>query len=623
MPRVSRYLDERVWQLSAKDVAAPPAPWNKRTLPRTHEEPCEDHVITVFPSVDEFTTAVRDDLDKMRREVEEGEDAAIKRRVVVDYEIRNNVMHAEINLYGVFKYVRTPLLLRREEGNWLMTIPLLSGVDRTVELTLRAKFDETITPVVRAFTFGPQAQYEEFNIEGFNVVIVVNAADTLCREYTKKVETAGRAASHLCWIIKKLSALVNNRRTAIARGHGVSAQTVLQSLYKCDQTLCEASEWTKRWRSMTYCDAGSVILHAMKAKSAGSGEEDWSISHEDVLESVDLGSSAYLLSDARCADELVENKLGEGVLCLTEAYEHVMLLKNKYVGLRLMTKLLFPTTSGVSQFLGLRELLEQRKRVMREIYTQTRADKTSNYQKPLNRVLYLVLNCIDCCLCHTVDGLCGIESLTSDVCLHSRQLRHLGMQLPDEGLLVARGQELIAQAMLLRRDTAHVVPDFLHSGVMKQLWKTKIIELVEESMFSYTTHVANNDFDQSSNHEDYSICRIARRHNEYYAKMRQPRIILELLVMEVCTDTKWSQLFKTIVFGDMQMQVIRSQDTMRALMKVDEHKVDFFLNPEIKAYMETHLFIELLTQHMAGWDIPVELLEKHYKMYMEDKDCYT
>ena len=58
-------------------------------------------------------------------------------------------------------------------------------------------------------------------------------------------------------------------------------------------------------------------------------------------------------------------------------------------------------------------------------------------------------------------------------------------------------------------------------------------------------------------------------------------------------------------------------------MKVDEHRTDFFLNPEIKAYMDTHLFIELLTKHVAGCDVPVELLEKYYNLYIEDKDCYA
>jgi len=523
MPRVSRYLDERVWQLSLKDVAAPPATWNKRTLPRTHEEPCDDYIIIDLLPVEEFTTAIKDDINKMRLEVEHAEDAAPNRRVVVDYEIRNDVMHVWINLYEVFKYIRTPLLLRWEEGNWLMTIPLLCEVNKTVQLTLRAKLDETITPVVREFTFGPQAQYEEFNIEGFNVVIVVNAVDTLCRQYTKKKNAAGHAASHIHSMIGKLSALVNSSTTPIATKHRVFASIMLESLRKCDYTLCEASEWTKRWRSMTYCDAESMILYAMTAKSAGRGEEDWSITHEDVLESVDLGSSAYLLDDARCANELVKNKLEEGAQCLTEAYQHTQLLKKTYVSLTVMTTLLFPTAPDVSQFLGLRELLEQRQDVMREIFTQTRADKTSNYQKPLNRVLYLVLNCIDCCLCHVVDSLCGIESKTHDVCLHKRQLQHLGMQLPDEGLLVARGQELMAQAMRLRTHTARTGPGFLNSGVMKELWKTRIIELVEQSLYSYATRLGNNDF-ESSKHEDCSICRIARRHNEYYAKMRQPRI---------------------------------------------------------------------------------------------------
>jgi len=73
----------------------------------------------------------------------------------VDYEIRDNAMHAEIDLYGVFRYTRTPLLLRQGEGNWLLTVPVLGVGGSLVSLTLRAKFDQKMPPAVRTCTFGP------------------------------------------------------------------------------------------------------------------------------------------------------------------------------------------------------------------------------------------------------------------------------------------------------------------------------------------------------------------------------------------------------------------------------------------------------------------------------------
>lgn len=311
-------------------------------------------------------------------------------------------------------------------------------------------------------------------------------------------------------------------------------------------------------------------------------------------------------------------RLAEGALCLSKAYERTRQLKETYVDMASMSALMLPQAPDSSYFLGLRELLEQRQEVMAEIFLQVLADKTSNYQKPLNRVLYLTLNCIDNCLCYVVDDLCGIKSQTHDVCLHGRQLRRLGLLLPNEGPLVARGLQYIARAMRLRRSTARAPPAFLTSDVMQQLWKTKILGLVEEMMYNYVSHLENHKTNTSSTRHDRNICHIARRHNEYYAGMRLPRVQLETLALQVCADTKWSQLFKIIVFGDLQMQVIRSRATMRALMQVAAHRDDFFEDPLILDYMHTHKFIELLTCHMAGWDIPAEDLERNYREYTDE-----
>jgi len=304
MPNALCCLDERVWQLSLKDVARLPAAWNKRTLPRTHEEPCDDHSsIPVLTSVEDFTEAIDSSMQHKCHTVAAAEDAVLPSAVTVDYEIRDNAMYAEIDLYGVFRYTRTPLLLCQGEGNWLLTVPVLGVGGSSVSLTLRAKFDQNMQSAVRTCTFGPQAQYQEFDVEGFMVVVVVNAADATCVQYTKQVQAAGGGASDLHNIMQKLSALVNSYSVTSVARTSVSATQMQEHLHECDLTLCEAREWTKRWSLMFCCDADSVMIHAMTAKSASMGEEDWTISIEDVLESMDFSSPAFLLDDARCAEE--------------------------------------------------------------------------------------------------------------------------------------------------------------------------------------------------------------------------------------------------------------------------------------------------------------------------------
>lgn len=617
MPQTARPLDERMWQLSFQHPSHRSGSLNKHVVPRAHTEPCDEYErVPMVTSLEAFKASNAETMALVMQPLAAVEVASPEVIVTVDYDITDNVLRADINLNEIFKYTRTPLLLSKVEANWLMTVPVLSAAN-TVSLRLRSRASPYQPVVTTTYQVAAEPQYHEVQIEGFTVVVVLNSRAAACGRYTKQARCAEEAAGHLSVLLRRVEATFNTHVSRAINSKKVPVRTRQTQLCMLDRVLAHARGHLGYVSEALVCRDNSDMITAMTVASDKSGGTEWEISEEDVLMSMNLEDPVFLLDD----DHLRYASTSDHMLGLQKSLENVYVNVNwfmdTFIDLDCMTDLMFPETHTDVDFLGLRGLCEQRQSLVCEISEQTMADKSSNYQKPLNRVLYLVLNCIDCCLCFNIDSMCGIASDLHDVCLHSRQLQHLGRVLPNERALVARGHEMIARAMSMR-SSKRAYPGFLSTDVMQELWKVKIIHLVELRMNSQLTLFHNSNTRWRGQVVDRSICRIAWKHNEYYAKMKSHVTKIHSLELRVCVGSKWRQIFELIVFGDLQMQVIRSKDTMNLLMDIRDNSTEFMHDAAVLEYMRSHPFIELLTFHMAGWETPSAVMEEGYRRYIED-----
>jgi len=583
---------------------------NKHRLDSDPSGPCESRKeYTHTDSCEDFVSANERDYSRIIATVNKAPAKAFP-GVMIEYEIVEDILHALITVHGVFRYQRTPLPLERESANWLMTVPALLPSHEHVTVTMQRRGGAEPSARIATYQLTDTAQYEQFQVDDFVFALVLQPRATDHSAYTTGFATALTASSVLVGMLGRIATVLNKHNEPNAKNL-LEVHDMLQVLDRCDSSVDEAYDTTILMHDSLVCTKSSAMIAAMTVVE-NSTHSDWTITAEDVLMSINLRRN-HLLDVPGSAPVWNENTKGLWSENMIRLYQAVTVIQDTYVTLSSVLKHVdgLEQVQGPKTFEGhadrVRSLISQRQAVMSRLVTQAQHEQTSKYNKVVKRVLYLVLNCIDHCLVTNIDELCGTQSVLHRVCLHRRQLHALR-----DGFLKNEKECFELGDKLMQESMHQLPPVFFHSthmeafglqtDVVRRIWKNKVLESVQEELLQFWQELLRRSV-PSRGGERTEIHMIAQQHNMYYSRVRRPRIVLDRLVLQVCQESKWSRIFRLVVFGDLQMQVIRDKETYEYLMHIHEHTSDYEHNPLVRSYLETHDFIRYLTGFMAGRDI--------------------
>jgi len=335
-------------------------------------------------------------------------------KITISYKMRHKMMtEATVQIGDYIKYQRQDMIWAEHTAavrpfNWIATIPLSFHDNPSVDVVVN---NELFRHNVNTGIFELEQKSSRFSFcLGLTFhdtgVVPRYGGSTTTAELLMNVEQ------------EQYAQLENLLNTAYAEEmpDTMSCREAMQQVSNIDQCLVEHRQWTRGIHQMCCLDANSSIIGDMVCHNAPTPTKDsdgipliGSISRQQVLESIDLDKVTFLQSNRY---DLVWPKRAQ----------HALTIARLYHGIGQMATTVMPFAELVAslyKFQSLRILANNLNvlSALRVDLLQSMIVPHSTLDKADFQLCMRTIHCIDQCLQHNIDALCGTQGHMHDVCL--------------------------------------------------------------------------------------------------------------------------------------------------------------------------------------------------------------
>ena len=384
--------------------------------------------------------------------------------IEIKYEIANARMSdISVDIADSLKYTRKDLHLQEISAgivafNWIATIPLAFVKYPVVTLVLN---NEKHQHEVRKGNFEIKAFHQS---ESY--MIGVTFVDTLYKDYYfARTQTAEIMNRNVIDQLARLENMLNVSCLHKKKKLDKNCSHVIKLFCMCDNILFRNDKCITKRLASCRLDIHSTIIDDMSCAEEVGSEISGNVSREDVVDTIIFDKILYL------QEERYEENQTDAYSTICEVYEFVITLGSVALPFVELCQLLAKYKSLKQLANNLLKLLEIRCQLINLYFTQGQAEVDSP-------IFHASLMCVDNCILHNIDALCGTKKYLHGVCLfQSIVLRaHAPTTRSD------KYRNISQEAMKLRTEFDHsnvygqTLQKFAYkkTSVCRQMWKLTV-----------------------------------------------------------------------------------------------------------------------------------------------------